>query len=148
MSIKKRRYFRTVEQDGATYSIDGGGGYWGEIADIICREKFCNVLLLGIAGGTIARLVKQKDGGVVITGVDIEYPQLGCESYFDDIIISSAMEALMAFCEARQSFDCVVIDIYKGFASQADDDIRYLSSVIGEVVIENVNGRVVCTSCM
>jgi spermidine synthase len=106
--------------DGVVQSIspeDGlaGGGYW---AAMVPDDPPRNALILGLGGGTIARLVRTRWGEVPIVGVDDDaeivetagrvgwLPSNGLE-----LVMADAFEYVQT-CERR--FDFIAVDLFRG----------------------------------
>jgi spermidine synthase len=106
--------------DGVVQSIspeDGlvGGGYWAAmVPDDLPRDA----LILGLGGGTIARLLQARWGDVPIVGVDNDaeivetaasvgwLPRSGLE-----VVMADAFEYVQR-CERR--FDFIAVDLFRG----------------------------------
>lgn len=118
----------TVKWDAfAGYQILGGGLWqvggpvediWRVVLRTINNEGFVpkNCLILGLGGGTIAKLVRKNWSDVIITGVDIDpvIVDLG-KKYMNlnklgvDIHISDA-----ATFKSNQKYDLICVDMYVG----------------------------------
>ena len=80
-------------------------------------QNFQNVLILGLGGGTIAKLVHKNYPSSVITGVDIDplmvnlgKKYLGLANFGVDIKIQDAQDYL----KSCQTFGLICIDLYTG----------------------------------
>ncbi len=102
---------RSLNKDGLT------GSYWdGFVNPMIKLDKDSRVLILGLAGGTIAKLITKKFGLVTIDGVDIDplMVELG-QKYLDfneknvNIIIADGIKFLK---DARFKYDLVCVDLF------------------------------------
>lgn len=104
-------------------------GYW-----IYCVPQYKpkNVLLLGVAGGTVAGLIKKLYGEIPITGVDIE----DCPNYYDIDFVKADAKDYVKNCE---KFDCVIVDTYRAedvgmceFATTKEfvEDLRKIANYI------------------
>jgi spermidine synthase len=106
--------------DGVVQSIspeDGliGGGYW---AAMVPDDPPHNALILGLGGGTLARLLQERWGVLPIIGVDNDadivetaasvgwLPRRGL-----DIVMADAFEYVQT-CDQR--FDFVAVDLFRG----------------------------------
>lgn len=87
-----------------------------------CHQMVKNVLILGLGGGTAAKLVRKNWPEAKITGIDIDpemielgkkYLKLGDSKV--KIIINDAKDFLTSFITIRdRSFDLIIIDLYNG----------------------------------
>jgi spermidine synthase len=106
--------------DGVVQSIspeDGliGGGYW---AAMVPDDRLRNALILGLGGGTLARLLQARWGYLPIVGVDDDaaivetassigwLPRSGLE-----IVMADAFEYVQT---CGQRFDFVAVDLFRG----------------------------------
>ena len=106
--------------DGVVQSIspeDGlvGGGYW---AAMVPDDPPRNALILGLGGGTLARLLQARWGDVPMVGVDNDaeiveaaarvgwLPRNGLE-----VVMADAFEYVQT-CERR--FDFIAVDLFRG----------------------------------
>lgn len=102
---------RSLNKDGLT------GSYWdGFVRNIPDLSKDSRVLILGLGGGTIAKLLTNKFGLLAIDGVEIDplMVKLG-QKYFDmternlNIIEQDAQKFLK---NARYKYDLVAVDLF------------------------------------
>lgn len=111
-----------------TYIQAGGLTQSGGIAETIWKQTFRkitsskittnNCLILGLGGGTVAKLIRKKYKDVKITGIDIdsEMVSLG-KKYLElnsqkvKIVIGDASN-LSSF--SKQKFDLIIVDLYNG----------------------------------
>ncbi len=93
------------------------GSYWdGFIQNIPSLGKDSRVLILGLAGGTIAKLLTNKFGPIAIDGVEIDplMVELG-KKFFDfkeknvNIIVEDALKFVS---DARYKYDLVAVDLF------------------------------------
>lgn len=93
------------------------GAYWdGFIQNVPELGKDSRVLILGLAGGTIAKLITKKFGLVTIDGVDIDPLMIELGQKFLDfneknvnIIIEDAVKFID---EARYKYDLICVDLF------------------------------------
>lgn len=102
---------RTLNKHGLT------GSYWdGFIRNIPDLERDSRVLILGLAGGTIAKLLTNKFGPIAIDAIEIDplMVELG-RKYFDlheknvNVIIADATKYLS---EIRYKYDLIAVDLF------------------------------------
>ncbi len=102
---------RSLSKNGLT------GSYWdGFVNPMIELDQDSRVLILGLAGGTIAKLLTKKFGLIMIDGVDIDpmMVELG-QKYLDfseknvNIIISDALKFIK---NARYKYDLICVDLF------------------------------------
>ncbi len=92
-----------------------GGGYW---AAMVPDDPPRNALILGLGGGTLARLLQARWGDVSIVGVDND-PEIVETAEHVGWLPRSGLEVVMAdafeyvqTCERR--FDFVAVDLFRG----------------------------------
>jgi spermidine synthase len=105
--------------DGAVQSVAPGGdadGYWPLL---LPRERPANALLLGLGGGTVARLLLERYGPLPIVGVDSDARVLAlarASGWLDDLdlaIVLADARTFVAGCAARGArFALVVVDLF------------------------------------
>lgn len=139
---------RSLNKEGLT------GSYWdGFIRNIPDLKLDDRILILGLAGGTIAKLLTKKFGQIVIDGVEIDplMVELG-KKYLDfneknvNIIFADALKYVK---DSRYKYDLVGVDLFArgGVAIGAETEsffknIRNLMSEKGIVVINKLfNGN-------
>lgn len=102
---------RSLNKDGLT------GAYWdGFIRNIPDLGKDSRVLILGLGGGTIAKLLTKRFGPIAIDGIEIDplMVELG-QKYLNfteknvKIIYSDALKYLN---EARYKYDLIAVDLF------------------------------------
>ncbi len=102
---------RSLNKDGLT------GSYWdGFVNPMIKLNRDSRVLILGLAGGTIAKLLTRKFGPIAIDGIDIDplMIELG-QKYLDfneknvKVIITDALKFIK---DARYKYDLVCLDLF------------------------------------
>lgn len=135
---------RSLNKDGLT------GSYWdGFVNDIVKLNRDSRVLILGLGGGTIAKLLTKKFGLVAIDGVEIDplMVELG-QKYLDfneknvKIIIDDARKFIK---NARFKYDLVCVDLFShgdvvvGAESKSFfEDVKRSVSKDGVVVINKI----------
>jgi len=117
----KKRYL-SINGTATTQSIGGtgsSGSYYDDVASAIVKHGCSSVLILGLAGGTIARRIKETARySTVIYGVDndeimvdIGIRFFDLQKYTDQIYIEDARDYVLG-CMGRVSFDAVVVDCF------------------------------------
>lgn len=102
-----------IQANGLTQSGGIVEKFWDQTLKKIKKEKLKNVLVLGLGGGTVVKLLKKYWPGVKITGVDIDpvMVELG-QKYLGltgvKIIIGDAYNL------PGGDFDLVLVDLYNG----------------------------------
>lgn len=101
-----------------------------------------NILILGLGGGTVAKILRKKYAGAKIVGVEIDplmiemgKKYLGLDKYNVDIRIEDALTSNLI----NDSWDLVIVDLYNGdnFPKQFEN-INFLNSLKkNKVVIFN-----------
>lgn len=102
---------KALNKDGLT------GSYWdGFVNPMIELKPDSRVLILGLAGGTIAKLLTKKFGLITIDGVDIDPMMVELGQKFLDfneknvnIIISDALKFIK---NARFKYDLICVDLF------------------------------------
>ncbi len=120
---------RNLNREGLT------GSYWdGFINPMIKLDKDSRVLILGLAGGTIAKLLTKKFGLITIDGVDIDplMVDLG-KKYLDfneknvNVIITDALKFVK---EARYKYDLICVDLFShGDVAVGAETTRFFEDV-------------------
>jgi spermidine synthase len=127
--------------DGAVQSIAPGGeegGYWPLL---LPAEQPANVLLLGLGGATVARLLHERFGPLPMIGVDDDPRVLnlargqGWLEVADLAIAHADARAYAAGCAARgERFALVVVDLFRdGAVPGWVCSRRFLSLLVGVV---------------
>lgn len=112
-----------IQSDGLTQSGGIVEGIWRQTLKQIVNSKLLinNCLILGLGGGTVAKLIRKNWPGANITGVDIDsvivdlgkkYLGLGDQNV--EIIIDDAMKFVSDYTLYAKRFDLVVVDLYNG----------------------------------
>lgn len=102
---------RSLNKNGLT------GSYWdGFVNPMIKLNLEARVLILGLAGGTIAKLLTKRFGLVTIDGVDIDPLMIDLgKKYLDfdernvNVIIADALKFVK---EARYKYDLICVDLF------------------------------------
>lgn len=107
--------------DGVVQSIspeDGlaDGGYWAAMLPDLRPHR---ALILGLGGGTLARLLQARWGGVSIVGVDDDEDVLGVATELGWLPRDAGLEVVrldaFAYVQAcRDRFDYVAVDLFRG----------------------------------
>ena len=108
-----------IQADGLTQTAGVVKNMWKSFfkqAKNFCEVKSC--LILGLGGGTVAKLIRKRYPEVEVTGVDIEpvFVEWG-EKYFGmkDLKIETIVKDAYEFVQSnKQHFDLIIIDIYQG----------------------------------
>lgn len=103
----------------------------------LTKKIFNNVLILGLGGGTVAKLIRKKYPNAKITGVEIDpiMIELG-KKYLDldktgvDIKNVDAQEFLTKGAPSVTKYDLVVVDLYNGseFPKQFEEE-KYIKLI-------------------
>lgn len=112
-----------IQSDGLTQSGGIVEGIWRQTLRRVKgkRLKVKDVLILGLGGGTVAKLIRKNWPDANITGVDIDsvivdlgkkYLGLGDQNV--EIIIDDAMKFVSDYTLYAKRFDLVVVDLYNG----------------------------------
>lgn len=125
-----------IQADGLTQTAGVVNSMWKSFfkqVKNIGEVKSC--LILGLGGGTVAKLIRKKYSDAQITGVDIEpiFVEWG-EKYFDmkDLKIKTIIKDAYKFVQSnKQHFDLIVIDIYQGreYPSKFEDE-KFLKHIM------------------
>lgn len=116
------RFLRVNDsQTTQSFGLSGKTGlYYDVIADLLPRERDARILLLGVAGGTVARVYREIGGMGWIVGVDndAEMIRLGKEffnlgRYVEEVVLMNARTYLEYARERGLLFDAVVDDLWK-----------------------------------
>lgn len=117
-----------------TQSLSSGAphasrGTWGKMADLVASEQpqAKQVLLLGLAGGTVPHLLSKKLPNAAITAVEIDSEMVDvAKKFFDldsipnlNVVVGDAFGVVAgpaAFELTEKSFDALIVDIYHGEA--------------------------------
>jgi len=127
---KKYRVYESTDQNGSPIRLlrlgDGNtvesiygkgptGKYWDDIAAAVPKTAF-SVLMIGVAGGTVARLLREQGFKGRIFGIEYDPIMLSMgktwfltELYFDALILADGTEYLKN-CPIR--FDAIILDAY------------------------------------
>ena len=135
---------RVLNKNGLT------GSYWdGFVNPMIKLRVNGRVLILGLAGGTIAKMLTQKFGLITIDGVDIDplMVELG-QKYLNfneknvNIIIADALKFLK---NCRYKYDLVCVDLFAhgdvAVGAESEEffqDIKKILNQGGLIVINNL----------
>ena len=120
---------RSLNKEGLT------GSYWdGFVNPMIKLNKDSRVLILGLAGGTIAKLLTKKFGLIAIDGVDIDPLMIDLGKKFLDfneknvnVIVADALKFVK---EARYKYDLICVDLFAhGDAAVGSESEGFFSDV-------------------
>lgn len=108
-----------IQADGLTQTAGVVKNMWKSFfkqANNFGEVKSC--LILGLGGGTVAKLIRKRYPEVEVTGVDIEpvFVEWG-EKYFGmkELKIKTIVKDAYKFVQSnKQHFDLIIIDIYQG----------------------------------
>jgi len=109
-----------IQSDGLTQSGGIVETIWKSTLRKIHNSKFVinNSLILGLGGGTAAKLIRKNWPDVKITGVDIDpimvelgKKHLGLDEFGVEIKIGDALKELETI---EKKFDLVIVDLYNG----------------------------------
>lgn len=85
------------------------------------KLKIKNCLILGLGGGTVAKLIRKKWPEAKITGIDIDpvmielgKKYLNLSEYKVDIIIADASNLSNLSNQSNSKFDLIIVDLYNG----------------------------------
>jgi len=107
--------------DGAVQSLaptaDAGAGYWPLLLPERAPRK---ALILGLGGGTVARLLQERFGPLAITGIDDDATTLALvqERGWLDVpglsVVYAEARAWLARCaRAGERFDLIAVDLFR-----------------------------------
>lgn len=96
----------------------GQSGYWGKL---LPHARPRRALLLGLGGGTIARLLLRRFGPLSMVGVDsdaevltLARAELGLEQPGLEVIEGDAFEYVADSHERRDAYDYICVDLFRG----------------------------------
>lgn len=124
------------------------GGYWRHMVPEEFKGK--HVLILGVAGGTIARLLLKKYPKLKITGVDNNSLVMSVASQHfrvDEIKMKIIIEDAFGYVKrTRKKFDLILVDIWDGFmfpfkvlSSEFVGDCKKILNENGQIYINTPN---------
>ncbi len=130
-----------IQAEGLTQSGGIVGSFWKQTLNKIksIGQDFKDVLILGLGGGTVAKLIHKNWPSAKITGVDIDpvIVELG-KKYLDlddeiDIKIQDAGKTVQG------EYDLVIVDLYRGdeFPKKFEDEKFLKSLTKNKLVIFN-----------
>ncbi len=130
-----------IQADGLTQSGGIVETFWRQTLNKVKNkgQDFKSVLILGLGGGTVAKLIHKNWPGAKITGVDIDpvIVELG-KKYLDlgdeiDVKIQDAGKPISG------KFDFVIVDLYRGdkFPKKFEDEKFLKSLTKNKLVIFN-----------
>lgn len=123
----------TVVKDLAwgVHILGGGLTQSGGVAELVWKTTLKKVakqhksvgmcLILGLGGGSIAKLVRKRWPAVSITGVDIDpvivklgQDYMGMTKHGVDVVIADAYKYMVTSTEKSKKFDLMCVDTYQG----------------------------------
>ena len=124
--IKVLKTFGTgiyIQAEGLTQSGGIVESIWKKIIKKIKQDKKIvnNCLVLGLGGGTVAKLIRNYWPSTEIVGVDIdqviidmglEHMNLACVDA--DIVIADAFKYVKSEKAKKRKYDLIIVDLYKG----------------------------------
>jgi len=112
-----------IQADGLTQSGGIVKTIWKQTLKQIPDYKFqiTNCLILGLGGGTVAKLVRKKYPEAEIIGIDIDplminlgKKYLGLDKANIKIQIADALKYVEKLVKDKKKFDLIIIDLYNG----------------------------------
>ena len=110
-----------IQAGGLTQSGGIVESIWKDVFKSLPKDNISKVLILGLGGGTIAKLGHKKWSEAKITGVDIDpimvdlgKKYLGLKEGKTEIIISDAFEYCQKQDSKKKKFDLIFVDLYQG----------------------------------
>jgi len=103
-----------VVQSVAVRSLDRPDGYWWEMLPDVRPQR---ALLLGLGGGTVAQLLRQRFGDVAMVGVESDalVLELAKSTLLSDVEMEFCHADAHEFLETAESgFDYVCVDLFQG----------------------------------
>lgn len=149
-----------------TYITAGGLTQSGGIVEKIWRETLKkvlenkpvlhNVLILGLGGGSVARLISQYWVTAKITGVDIDpkvvelgEKYLGLDELDIDIQIEDAQKFLIRNLKFGKRYDLILVDLYNGDKFPVEfekeefiNNLKKLANTSGIVIFNRLYGGI------
>jgi spermidine synthase len=112
-----------IQSDGLTQSGGIVETFWKQTLKKIKKEKekVESVLILGLGGGTVVKIVRKNWPEAKITGIDIDpiivelgKKYLGLNDSNIDIKIADAENFLVSLVSIQDRYDLVIVDLYNG----------------------------------
>lgn len=136
-----------IQADGLTQSGGIVESFWRQTLKKIYNSKFTinNCLILGLGGGTVAKLVRKNWKDAKITGVDIDpiivdlgRKYLDLDKFEVKVIIKDAAQ-YTKYNIQHTNFDLVIVDLYQGdkFPKKFESEIFLKSLTKNGLVIFN-----------
>lgn len=137
--------------NGHVESVSGSfptGLYYDQVASLVPLGHDIRFLILGLGGGTVARLYRELGGRGLIYGVELdpEMVQIGLE-YFQlekadvNIIFANAKHWVENAKLLEAKFDVVFDDVYKNTEQKVQIDARALVKKGGLYIVNENYGR-------
>lgn len=114
-----------IQSNGLTQSGGIVETIWKQTLKQLKDKKLKNIIILGLGGGTVAKLLRKKYPNAKITGIEIDSimvdfgkKYLSLDKYDVDIKIQDASKIRL------DNFDLIVVDMYSGdnFPKEFEDD--------------------------
>lgn len=127
-----------IQVDGLTQSGGVIESIWKETLKKLKNKTIDRCLILGLGGGTVAKLVRKNWSKAKIVGVDIDpimvemgKKYLGLEEAKVEVKIGDAGDA------TRGKYDLVIIDLYHGFEYPAKFEKPKFLGMVGNLLTED-----------
>jgi len=131
-------------------NIGPTGLYYDEIADAVSKESQ-SVCILGLAGATIARRLKETGYQGKITGVESDETMIEIAAkYFDlDSVHEIILQDARKFCRfTKRKFDCVIVDLYINGSQKVKVSPERLVNKGGKIIYNNFPYQGIEVVCM
>ena len=119
--VKSLGYGTYIQVEGLTQSGGVVTDVWRTTLKKLRTKEIKNCLILGLGGGSAAKLVRKYWPETKITGVDIDpvmvdlgRKYLGLDEQGVTILISDAKGVCNKLSEKRKKFDLILVDLYVG----------------------------------
>lgn len=143
LSSRHNRDIRVIEENGSYKLLVNGSRQSGEYIRMLWQEAFASfhiypspafkrILVLGVAGGTVIRLLQAIFPDAAITGVDIDRKMIDIgKKFFGLKNVTLVAEDAFTFIQKPGQWDLIIVDVYKGAEIPAfigdDRFVTYLS---------------------
>lgn len=132
-----------IQSDGLTQSGGIVETIWGQTLRFLNHKSLIinHCLVLGLGGGTVAKLIRKKWPGAKITGIEIDpvMVELG-KKYLNldgskvDIKIADAFQFVNHKSSIVNHYDLVIVDLYNGDGFPAEFETDYYIQLIRSVL--------------
>ena len=133
-----------IQVEGLTQSGGVVDGIWKITLKKIKNKDIKSCLILGLGGGSVAKLVNKTWPGIKITGIDIDpvmiemgEKYLGLNKIKLEKIVGDANEFIQKLIKKDNKFDLVIIDLYKGHSVPEEFNNEEFPKQIKKIVTEN-----------